>query len=445
MGSRRFGPGSAPLLGEVLVPGDKSLSHRAVLLSAMAEGTTELVGVLDSADVRSSIDAACALGAHVEMERQPDGSLAGSVCGWGVLGPQTPSAPIDCGNSGTTCRLLMGVLAGWPVDVTMVGDASLSKRPMRRVADPLCEMGASLTTSPEGTLPVTMRRGEVLQPIDYLSPVSSAQVKSAVLLAGLRAAGQTSVTEPALSRDHTERLLPAFGIAVDVGAKPAKAGVHGPAILRSPGEVIVPRDPSSAAFLVAAALLVPGSRVRLPGVSLNETRTGFLRVVERMGANIDVVPFPEAGNERVGEINVRYTRDLTATTISAAELPSLVDEVPILALVAAFAEGETRFEDASELRVKESDRFAAVVDGLTALGADAFADGDALVIRGGRPLVGGALDSLGDHRLAMTWAIAGLVAREVVIVERYEAVDVSYPEFARDLAALQAHGSAPLA
>jgi 3-phosphoshikimate 1-carboxyvinyltransferase len=285
-----------------------------------------------------------------------------------------------------------------------------------------------------------MLRCAALEPIEYQSPVASAQLKSAVLLAGVRAQGRTSVTEPALSRDHTERLLPAFGVPVDVDAETHTASVKGPAILQSPGEIVVPRDASSAAFLVAATLLVPGSEVRLPGVSLNETRTGFLAVLERMGADIRVVPFPEAGNERVGEIVVRYSGRLHGCTITAAELPWLVDEVPILALVAALADGDTRFDDASELRVKESDRFSAVVDGLTALGATAFGDGDTLVVRGGEGLHGATLDSLGDHRLAMTWAIAGLVADGPVTVERFDAVDVSYPSFAAHLDALRAGG-----
>ena len=341
--------------------------------------------------------------------------------------------------------MLMGALAGWPVDVTLTGDESLSRRPMRRVVEPLIDMGASIKTSPEGTLPVEMLRCAALQPIEYVSPVASAQVKSAILLAGLRAVGRTSVTEPVLSRDHTERLLPVFGVRVEVDAETKTASVNGPAILKAPGEIVVPRDPSSAAFMTAAALLVPGSRLRLPGVSLNETRTGFLSVLERMGADIDVVPFPEATAERVGEINVRHTPRLVGTTVTSEEVPSLVDEVPILALVAALAQGETRFEGVSELRVKESDRFSAIVEGLCALGVDAFAEDDTLVVRGGSSLRGATLDSLNDHRLAMTWAVAGLVTTQSVVIERFEAVQVSYPSFAADLSTLSAGGSSPLA
>jgi len=435
--TRSFGPGSSPLTGEVHLPGDKSLSHRAVLFSAMAEGTTALHGVLDSADVRASISAVRALGAHVELSAQDDGSLAGSIRGWGGHGPRTPHAPIDCGNSGTTARLLMGVLAGWPVQATLTGDESLSRRPMRRVTEPLSQMGVTFETGEGGCLPITMQRCAAPTALDYTSPVASAQVKSAILLAGLRANGRTRVTEPALSRDHTERLLPAFGVAVDIDPDRISAAIDGPVLLHSAGDIAVPRDPSSAAFIVAAALLVPGSRVRIPGVSLNETRTGFLLVLERMGAHIHVVPFPETGNERVGEIDVRFSPSMTGCTITADEVPSLVDEIPILALVASQIGGETRFESVGELRVKESDRFSAIIDGLTALGATAHADGDTLVVKGGAALGGATLDSLGDHRLAMTWAIAGLVAGEAVSIDRFDSVDVSYPRFADDLSRLQ--------
>lgn len=435
--TKSFGPGSPPLTGDVHVPGDKSLSHRAVLFSAMAEGTTTLHGVLDSADVHASINAVRALGAHVELAAHDDG-LAGTVRGWGGHGPRTPHAPIDCGNSGTTARLLMGVLAGWPVEASLVGDESLSRRPMRRITEPLSLMGVSFEMTEAGTLPITMHRCAAPTPIDYTSSVASAQVKSAILLAGTRANGRTRVTEPALSRDHTERLLPAFGVNVEVDPDTISAAIDGPVLLRSPGEVVVPRDPSSAAFVIAAALLIPGSQIRVPGVSLNETRTGFLSVLDRMGAHIHVVPFPEAGNERVGEIDVRYSPSIVATTVAAEEIPSLVDEIPILALVASQAAGETRFESVGELRVKESDRFSAIIDGLTALGAEAFADGEALVVRGPAALGGATLDSLGDHRLAMTWAVAGLIAADEVNVERFDCVDVSYPRFAIDLECMQA-------
>jgi len=431
-----FGPGSPPLKGEVHVPGDKSMSHRAVLFSAMAEGTTLLKGVLDSADVRATIRAVADLGAHVELEAQPDGSLAGTVRGWGNSCPLPWSGTIDCGNSGTTARLLMGVLAGWPAEVTLVGDESLSRRPMRRVTDPLTAMGASYTLTDEGTLPAVIHGRASIRTIDYVSPVASAQVKTAVLLAGLRAQGHTSVTEPSLSRDHTERMLPLFGVPVHVDPRTHTAAVDGPVVPKAPAEFVVPRDPSSAAFLTVAALLVPGSHVRMPGVSLNPTRSGFLRVVERMGSGLEVVPWPESEGERVGAIVACTARSLTATTVTAKEIASLIDEVPILALLATQVAGETRFEQVGELRVKESDRLAAIVEGLTALGADVREEGDDLVVVGPTPLRGATLESLGDHRLAMTWAVAGLVASGPVVVEGFEAIDVSYPGFATDLGGL---------
>jgi len=431
-----FGPGSAPLRGEVHVPGDKSMSHRAVLFSAMAEGTTLLKGVLDSADVRATIGAVVNLGAHAELQPQPDGSLAGTVRGWGHSCPLPWSGTIDCGNSGTTSRLLMGVLAGWPAEVTLVGDESLSRRPMRRVTEPLTAMGATYTLTEAGTLPAVIHGRASIRPMAYRSPVASAQVKTAILLAGLRAQGRTSVTEPTLSRDHTERMLPVFGVPVQVDPATHTASVDGPVVPVAPAEFVVPRDPSSAAFLTIAALLVPGSKVRMPGVSLNPTRSGFLRVVERMGSGLEVVPWPESQGERVGAIIACTARSLSATTVTAEEIPSLIDELPILALLATQVTGETRFEDVGELRVKESDRLAAIIDGLTALGADARADGDTLIVTGPTPLHGATLPSRGDHRLAMTWAVAGLIASEPVVVEGFEAIDVSYPGFARDLEGL---------
>ncbi|MDR3687219.1 MAG: 3-phosphoshikimate 1-carboxyvinyltransferase [Coriobacteriia bacterium] len=428
-----FGPGSGPLVGTIHVPGDKSLSHRAVLFSAMARGTTRLSGVLDSADVRSTVGAVRTLGAHVELAEQPDGSLAGSVQGWGDSCPAAWEPVVDCGNSGTTARLLMGVLASWPIKVTLIGDESLSKRPMRRVTEPLTKMGAHFVTADGDTLPITVEGCARLAALDYDSPVASAQVKSAILIAGLHANGITRVTEPALSRNHTERLLPAYGVRVDTDAERCAASVEGPVSLDAAGEISVPRDPSSAAFLTVAALLVPGSKVVLPGVSLNETRTGFLRVLERMGADLEVVPWPETGAERVGEVVAKHTPVLRPTVVTAAEIPAVIDEIPILALAAAAAAGETRFEGVGELRVKESDRLAAIVDGLTALGASARAEGDTLVVSGPTTFMGAHLDSLGDHRLAMTWAVAGLVASQPVDIDRFDAVAVSYPRFAADL------------
>lgn len=435
--NRSFGPGSPPLRGTVFVPGDKSLSHRAVLFSAIAQGVSRVSGVLDSADVRATVEAVRALGARVELEVGEDGSLGGEIEGWGERGPSQPVGPIDCGNSGTTARLLMGVLAGWPVSVTLTGDESLSRRPMRRVTEPLSRMGARFETTEAGTLPVTVHGNAALQPLAYDSPVASAQVKTALLLAGLRAAGGVRVTEPALSRDHTERLLPAYGVAVSTDAEARSAALCGPVVPQA-ADIDVPRDPSSAAFIVSAALLVPGSDVTLPGVSLNDTRVGFLHVLSRMGGSIHIDIEPSAGAEPVGTIRARYWPGLDGTVVSAAEVPSLVDEVPVLALVAAMASGTTRFEGVGELRVKESDRLTAVEQGLTMLGASVIAGADWLQVEGPAELAGATLASLNDHRLAMVWALAGLVSTSEVGVTGYEVVDVSYPHFADDLAALAA-------
>lgn len=431
-----WGRPNVPLAGKIAVPGDKSLSHRGVLFAAMAEGTSSLRGVLDSEDVRSTIEAVRALGARVDLESR-DGAICGEVTGWGRSGPASPENPVDCGNSGTTARLLLGVLAGWDMRATLVGDESLTRRPMGRVTGPLARMGASFESQAD-TLPVTVAGGE-LSAISYESPVASAQVKSAVLLAGLRAAGRTSVREPAPSRDHTERLLPAFGVPVGRDLDAHAAWVEGPSVL-SATRFAVPGDPSSAAFIVAAALLVADSRVTITGVGLNPTRIAFLEVLERMGADVRLEPSDHAGTEPVGNVHVAHRPVLEATTVTSDEVPALVDEVPVLALVATQARGTTRFEGVGELRVKESDRLSAIVEGLVALGATARADGDILVVEGPSELRGATLSSRGDHRLAMVWAVAGLAAARPVVVTGFEAVDVSYPGFARDLTALWAGG-----
>jgi 3-phosphoshikimate 1-carboxyvinyltransferase len=426
-------PATGPLHGTVRVPGDKSISHRAVLFAAMAGGTSRLTGVLDSADVRSTLGAVAALGAVVDIADGGADGLDVAVTGWGTGGPREPSAPIDCGNSGTTCRLLMGVLAPWPVTVVLDGDTSLRKRPMRRVTDPLTSMGAHFETS-DGHLPVTVS-GAQLRALRYESPVASAQVKTAVLLAGLGAQGTTTVIEPAPSRDHTERLLPAFGVGVDCDPQALSCSLTGRAELEA-SDVAVPADPSSAAFIVGAALLVPGSQVVLRDVALNPTRTGFLRVLVRMGACVTTSVERAAGAEPTGTVEVTYSGHLHSTTVRADEAPSLIDEIPLLAVVASAASGVTRFEGVRELRVKESDRLEAIAHGLAAMGAIVRAGDDWLEVEGPALLHGARLSSLGDHRLAMAWAVAALSADAPVQIPLWEAVDVSYPGFARDLAAL---------
>lgn len=426
-------PLARPLSGAVRVPGDKSISHRSVLFSAMAEGTSHVSGALDSADVRSSIGAVRALGAEVNLEKRPDGSLAGDIRGWGGLGPSQPEGAIDCGNSGTTVRLLMGVLAPWDITVELTGDDSLRRRPMRRIAAPLELMGARFALEGATTLPLSITGTRGLAAISYDSPVASAQLKTAILLAGIFAAGTTSVHEPAPSRNHTELMLPGFG--VDVEAAPGEASVAGGQSLHA-CDVDVPGDPSSAAFMACAAALRPDSTIDIENVSLNEARIGFARVLERMGADIALKPTGSAGEEPCGTISVSYVEHLHSCEVVGREIASLVDEIPVLALVAAHAEGTTVFHEVGELRVKETDRLAAILEGLSKLGVHAWAEGDDLHIEGKPGLVvpeGLVFDSLGDHRLAMTWSLVGFTGAHPVSIRDFEAVRVSYPGFRADI------------
>ena len=426
-------PLARSLSGAVRVPGDKSISHRSVLFSAMAEGTSHVSGVLDSADVRSSIGAVRALGAEVNLEKRPDGSLAGDIRGWGGLGPSQPEGAIDCGNSGTTVRLLMGVLAPWDITVELTGDDSLRRRPMRRIAAPLELMGARFAPEGATTLPLSITGTRGLAAISYDSPVASAQLKTAILLAGIFAAGTTSVHEPAPSRNHTELMLPGFG--VDVEAAPGEASVAGGQSLHA-CDVDVPGDPSSAAFMACAAALRPDSAIDIENVSLNEARIGFARVLERMGADITLKPTGSAGEEPCGTISVSYVEHLHSCEVAGREIASLVDEIPVLALVAAHAEGTTVFHEVGELRVKETDRLAAILEGLSKLGVRAWAEGDDLHIEGKPGLVapeGLVFDSLGDHRLAMTWSLVGFTGAHPVSIRDFEAVRVSYPGFRADI------------
>ncbi len=425
-------PLGAPLRGSISVPGDKSISHRAVLFSAMAEGTSRVSGVLDSADVRSSIAAVRALGAQVSLEKQPDGSLAGGITGWGAAGPSQPDGPIDCGNSGTTVRLLMGILAPWDIRVTLTGDASLQKRPMRRITAPLMKMGAHFEPEGQEHLPITVCGGG-LHPITYDAPMASAQLKTAVLLAGMYASGTTVLNEPAPSRNHTELMLPEYGVATTAAER--TASVTGPAQPQA-SEVLVPGDPSSAAFLVCAALLSPESSIQVEHVSLNTARIGFTRTLERMGAEVSVIHEGAAGKEPYGVIQACYTPHLRGCEVPAEKIAGIIDEIPVLALVAAHAHGVTVFREVGELRVKETDRLAAIIDGLAKLGVDAWCEGDDLYIEGQPDLVvpaGLEFDSLGDHRLAMTWSLVGLAGKVSVGVKNFEAVGVSYPGFLDDI------------
>lgn len=426
-------PLPAPLRGAATVPGDKSISHRAVLFAAMAEGTSRLAGVLDSEDVRSSIKAVSQLGAQVSMEKQPDGSLAGGITGWGSAGPVQPDGAIDCGNSGTTVRLLMGVLAPWDLQVELTGDESLQRRPMRRITAPLMKMGVRFEPEGRETLPLTVCGSPSLRAITYDAPMASAQLKTAVLLAGVYARGTTTLNEPSPSRNHTELMLPEFGVTTTAADR--TASVTGPAQLGA-CEVQVPGDPSSAAFLVCAAVLKPGSSIQVENVSLNTARIGFTRTLERMGADISVRHTGAAGKEPYGIISACHTPALHGCEVPADKIATLVDEVPVLALVAAHARGVTVFREVSELRVKETDRLAAIVEGLETLGVDAWIDGNDLFVEGQPGLkvpAGATFDSKNDHRLAMTWALAGLCGSTPVEVENFDSVKISYPQFLTDI------------
>jgi 3-phosphoshikimate 1-carboxyvinyltransferase len=408
------------------VPGDKSVAHRALLLGALADGTTRVTGFPGGADVLSTLGAVRALGA--EAERAGD---VVQIVGRGPALGSPGTTRIDCGNSGTTMRLVAGLAAGGPGEVALDGDASLRRRPMERVAAPLRGMGAVVETT-AGHAPLVVRGG-ALTGIDWMLPVASAQVKSAVLLAALRARGTTRVREPLPTRDHTERLLVHFGARVVRHADGAE--LLGGQVLRG-AAVALPGDASSAAFLVVAALLVPGSEVRLREVGTNATRTGFLDVLGRMGAVVERSAAREVAGEPRADLVVRAAR-LRATAIAPDEVPGVIDELPVLCVAAALADGETTIAGAGELRVKESDRIAAV-EQLARLGADVRATADTITIRGRPRLAGGRITTGGDHRIAMAFAVAGLAADGGVEVDDAACADVSFPGFFARLAELGA-------
>jgi 3-phosphoshikimate 1-carboxyvinyltransferase len=403
--------------GHFAVPGDKSISHRALLLGAVSDGPTEIRGFGRSGDTESTLAAVRALGVQVE----DDGGFL-TVHGAGLRGLRP--AAVDCGNAGTLARLIAGLLAFQDGVFMLTGDESLSSRPMERVAGPLRQMGAQIDST-EGRLPLTVT-GAPLQAIDYELPVASAQVKSAILLAALGATGRTTVIEPVPTRDHTELMLRAAGVRVTV--RPTSVSVDPPAKLRL-GEVEVPGDFSSAAPFIVAATLVPESRITIHDVSLNPRRTGLLDVLDRMGGRVGVLARRRLGGEQVGDLEVR-SAELTATSIRLEEVPLLVDELPLFALLAAGARGESRVRGAAELRVKETDRIEATVDALRAIGAHARATDDGLVVTGvpTRPR-GGRVEARGDHRIAMLGAVAGLWSREGVEIEGAETAAISFPGF----------------
>jgi 3-phosphoshikimate 1-carboxyvinyltransferase len=430
----RFEP-SGPLRGWLRPPSDKSISHRAALIAAMGEGETHVNGYLDAADTRSTLGAMQLLGAEVAAE--PDAGMGTvsspgltlDIRGVGLRGAR--SAPIDVGNAGTLLRLLPGWLAGQQGEWLLDGDESIRQRPVDRIAEPLERMGADLAVR-DGRLPPLEISGAPLHGITYEMPIASAQVKSCLLFAGLLAAGETRVIEPLPSRDHTERMLAAAGAPVE---RDGEAIVVRPVERLEPGRLTVPADISSAAFFIVAASLIPNSEVELEGVNVNPTRTGLLTALERMGAAIEREGETEVGGESIARLRVRAA-PLRATEVGGAEIPLAIDELPLLALAACFAEGTTTIRDAAELRRKESDRIATATAALSALGGRVEATEDGMVIEGTAGLRGGAVDSHGDHRIAMLGAVAGLASRDGVEVRGMEAAAVSYPGFEADLRSL---------
>ena len=409
------------LVGHLAVPGDKSISHRAVLIGAICDGETRITGFGRSADTEATIGAVRALGIDVYEH----GAETVRVFGRGLGGLASAGRPIDCANAGTLVRLIAGILAGQVGErFELTGDDSLSRRPMERIAEPLRRMGAQLATT-EGHLPLRIE-GRSLTGIDYVLPVASAQVKSAVLLAGLYADGETTVVEPAPTRDHTERMLQEAGASVTV--RPTSVTVR-PVERLSLGEIEVPGDFSSAAPFVVAATLVPGSELHVHGVNLNPRRTGLLEILDRMEANITVYNRRSIGGEPGGDLEI-HSAQLVGTTVGAGEVPVAIDELPLFALAAAAARGESVLRGAEELRAKETDRIDATVDALRSMGVRARATDDGFVITGvPARLRGGRIASRGDHRIAMLGAVAGLASREGVRIEGSDAVSVSFPGF----------------
>lgn len=439
-----------PFIGTIRVPSDKSISHRALMMSAMACGTSHLSSVLDSRDVRSTCHAMEALGATLQIAHGEHG-LDATVVGWGSTGPNAPSAPIDCGNSGTTARLVCGIIGGYPIEATLVGDASLSKRPMARVTGPLSRMGVKFAeangrgASPNAaapddampsTLPLTVIGSNAPMPGRFVLPIASAQVKTAIMFCALNAEGCTDIVEPARSRDHTELMLPAFGAEAPVARDPRQVRVTGRQLLHA-CDLRVPADPSSAIFPAVACACTPGSSIVLEDVLLNETRIAAFRVMMRMGCDVAFERTGMAGGETVGNIHVNHADGLVSTTIGADEVPSLIDEVPILALLATCATGTMVFRGVQELRVKESDRLAMSREYLTELGCTARIAGDDLVVESGTPSRGAFLVCAGDHRMAMMGSLALRCFELEGAVDDMKCIDVSYPGFVEQMDSLQ--------
>lgn len=416
-----------PLRGELEIPGDKSISHRAVMFGSLAKGTTEVTHFLQGADCLSTISCFQKLG--IEIENTTDKIL---IHGKGLHGLSAPAEILDCGNSGTTTRLISGILSGQPFTSTLTGDASIQKRPMKRIISPLRQMGADIASiSDNGCAPLIIKKSN-LQGIHYHSPIASAQVKSAILLAGLYADGETKVTEPYISRNHTEIMLSHFGANVRTEGTCA---IILPEPILEGQKIAVPGDISSAAYFIAAGLLVPGSEILLKNVGINPTRDGILRVAKEMGGNIELLNVNTDNGEPTADLLVKFSA-LKGITIGGEIIPTLIDEIPIIAIMAAFARGTTVIKDAAELKVKESDRIQVMVDNLKAMGADIESTDDGMIIRGGKDLHGAIIDSHKDHRIAMSFAIASLLADGQVTILDRDCVNISFPSFYKDLAGL---------
>lgn len=413
------------LRGSIRVPGDKSMSHRAVMFSSLAKGSSHITGLLEGEDVMATLTAFQAMG--VAADGPKDGKL--TIHGVGMRGLQAPKNDLDMGNSGTAMRLMSGILAAQNFASKLVGDESLSARPMRRVTVPLTAMGARCATDDNGCPPIHIRGVEKLEPIDYKLPMASAQIKSAVLLAGLYAEGQTSVTEPAPTRDHTERMLQAYGYACEtdkVNDQVSTISLKGGGELTA-ADIDIPADISSAAFFMVAASVVPGSELTLEHVGVNPTRTGIIDILKAMGAKIELLNQQSIGGEPVADIKVSYV-GLKGAEIDPKLVPLAIDEFPVICVAATCAEGVTTISGAEELRHKESDRISAMVKGLRAIGAEVQERKDGMQITGGK-LAGGEVESYHDHRIAMSFAVAGAVAAGEVIINEAETVATSFPNF----------------
>lgn len=415
------------LRGTAIIPGDKSISHRGIMLGALAEGDTRITNFLLSADCLGTLSCFRQLGIPIEQS----GTIV-TIKGQGLNGLQEPDSMLDVGNSGTTIRLLSGILAGQNFTTFITGDASIVTRPMARITEPLSKMGATIIGRNNANFAPLGIKGGHLNPITYHTPVASAQVKSAILLAGLFAEGWTEVIEPAKSRDHTELMLQGFGVPIEVDGLKVRVAGKQPLV---GGDLPIPGDISSAAFLLVAATIIPDSKLVLKNVGLNPSRTGIIDVLKAMGGKLDIVNQRSTRGEQVGDIIVESS-ELHGTTIDGDLIPRLIDEIPVIAVAAAFANGVTEIRDAAELKVKESNRITTVATEFSKLGMNIAELDDGLRIQGGQPLTGAVCDSYGDHRIALSLAIAGLMAEGETVISGSECIAVSYPDFAKELSDL---------